>query len=129
MSHDNSASMSGAGIVRRGRTHTHRHTCTCTHTGTPVTIPTASLSPIIIINIIIINHLLCLDLHTDGCTAALHTPTGYAAGESDIPDVPETANVKDYGALGDGVTDDSDAFVRAIQRMPVPGALYIPPGR
>lgn len=34
-------------------------------------------------------------------------------------------NVKDYGAVGDGITDDSQAFIDALA---VTGALYIPVG-
>jgi polygalacturonase len=36
------------------------------------------------------------------------------------------ANVKDFGAVGDGVTDDSAAFQRAMQAGD--GELYLPPG-
>lgn len=56
-----------------------------------------------------------------------HT-SGYAAGERPIPDVPVAADVvKDYGAVGDGVADDSDAFVRAIAETES-GAIFVPPG-
>lgn len=39
---------------------------------------------------------------------------GYGAGERTIPEVPAVANVADFGALGDGTTDDGDAFAQAI---------------
>lgn len=38
-------------------------------------------------------------------------------------------NVKDYGAVGDGVTDDSTAILAAIAALPSSyGVLYFPPG-
>jgi hypothetical protein len=40
----------------------------------------------------------------------------------------ETISVKDFGAVGDGTTDDYTAFVNAIAALPAKGgALYIPP--
>ena len=37
-------------------------------------------------------------------------------------------NVKDYGATGDGITDDYTAFVNAIANTPIHGTLFIPMG-
>ena len=45
-----------------------------------------------------------------------------------MPDLPESGNVKIGGAAGDGVTDDTQAFLKAIQNTPN-GAIFIPPGR
>lgn len=45
-----------------------------------------------------------------------------------MPDFPVVANIKDFGARGDGVTDDTAAFQRAVAEMPA-GALWIPAGR
>ena len=53
---------------------------------------------------------------------------GYRAGEEPIPDVPVRSNVKDFGAIGDGVTDDSQAFLDAIAATS-DGAIFIPAGR
>jgi pectate lyase-like protein len=53
---------------------------------------------------------------------------GYRAGDAQIPNVPVSASVKDYGAVGDGIADDTAAFIRALQEMPA-GALLIPAGR
>jgi hypothetical protein len=39
---------------------------------------------------------------------------GYASGDTPLPDVPVVGNVKDYGAVGDNKTDDTDAFLRAL---------------
>lgn len=53
---------------------------------------------------------------------------GYHSGDKVIPNVPVVANVKDYGAVGDGVTDDSQAFIDAIKAVDK-GAIEIPAGR
>ncbi len=53
---------------------------------------------------------------------------GYRAGDEPIPKVPVVANVKDFGATGDGVTDDSRAFLEAIKTTSN-GAILIPAGR
>lgn len=53
---------------------------------------------------------------------------GYACGERPIPKVPVVANVRDFGAKGDGSTDDSVAFLAAIAKAK-PGAILVPPGR
>ena len=44
-----------------------------------------------------------------------------------IPDVPVAANVKDFGAKGDGVADDYDAFESAMRSV-TRGAVLIPAG-
>lgn len=38
-------------------------------------------------------------------------------------------NVKDFGAIGNGIADDSPAFNSAIAEMQKGDILYIPPGR
>lgn len=54
---------------------------------------------------------------------------GYHAGDDPIPDVPVVKNVKtDFGAKGDGQTDDTQAFIDAIEGTD-DGALLIPAGR
>ena len=52
---------------------------------------------------------------------------GYAQGESSIPNLPQKAYVTDYGATGDGVTDDTAAFQAAIDDIDR-GAVMIPQG-
>jgi hypothetical protein len=54
---------------------------------------------------------------------------GYQGGGKAIPDVAAVRDMKrDFGAKGDGRTDDTAAFLRAIQEAP-DGALFIPRGR
>ena len=53
---------------------------------------------------------------------------GYGMGKKAIPTLPVTANVKDFGAKGDGTTDDSAAFNKAIAETTY-GAILIPEGR
>lgn len=54
---------------------------------------------------------------------------GYQGGNQPIPTVPIVKNVKtDFGAIGDGTTDDSAAFERAIVETNN-GALLVPAGR
>jgi hypothetical protein len=53
---------------------------------------------------------------------------GYRRGESELPNPVATHNVRDFGAVGDGKNDDSDAFLRAIREVPE-GVISIPEGR
>jgi rhamnogalacturonyl hydrolase YesR len=54
--------------------------------------------------------------------------SGYHEGEAPPPSVPQSANVRDFGAIGDGNADDTQAFQAAIDATPT-GAIFIPPGR
>ncbi len=45
-----------------------------------------------------------------------------------IPWVPYRVNVRDFGAVGDGLTDDGPAINAAIQAAPTPGFVWVPPG-
>jgi hypothetical protein len=51
------------------------------------------------------------------------------AGEAEIPNLNPTHDVKRYGARGDGRTDDSRAFQRAIDDMEDGDVLRVPAGR
>lgn len=53
---------------------------------------------------------------------------GYRSGEQPIPNLPVRINVKAEGAKGDGVTDDSGAFIRALAKVSN-GAILVPEGR
>ena len=52
---------------------------------------------------------------------------GYRAGEVALPKLPVVANVRSFGARGDGRHDDTDAFRRAIAETH-DGALLVPRG-
>ncbi len=53
---------------------------------------------------------------------------GYQRGETPLPNPPTTHNVRDFGAVGDGEHDDSEAFVRAIAAVSR-GVIRVPEGR
>jgi hypothetical protein len=53
---------------------------------------------------------------------------GYRRGEAPIPQVPVAANVRDFGARGDGEHDDTTAILRAIEQTER-GAILLPAGR
>lgn len=53
---------------------------------------------------------------------------GYRSGEASIPTPAATASVMDFGAVGDGITDDTTAFENAITAT-TNGAITIPAGR
>lgn len=53
---------------------------------------------------------------------------GYACGDKPLPIIAAVANVRDFGAKGDGTTDDSEAFLTAIDKT-AQGAILVPPGR
>jgi hypothetical protein len=53
---------------------------------------------------------------------------GYHAGDDPLPEVPVTVDVRDFGAVGDGITDDTGAFLAAIEAVSA-GAVFIPSGR
>ncbi|QIP12460.1 DNRLRE domain-containing protein [Spirosoma aureum] len=56
------------------------------------------------------------------------TEAGYRKGLSPIPDYVQSVNVIDYGAVGDGTTDNIVAFRNAIKACGNEGAVYIPAG-
>ena len=53
---------------------------------------------------------------------------GYRAGEEALPEPERVTNVRDFGAVGDGTTNDLSAFQAAI-RATSNGALWVPKGR
>ena len=42
---------------------------------------------------------------------------GYQRGEAPLPSPQASHNVRDFGAKGDGQTDDSDAFLKALTEI------------
>lgn len=52
---------------------------------------------------------------------------GYHAGEADLPSPAVVANIDDFSAVGDGVTDDTAAFQAALDAT-TGGAIRVPAG-
>jgi hypothetical protein len=50
---------------------------------------------------------------------------GYHRGDKPLPDLPATINIKDFGARGDKLTDDTNAFKKAVKYG---GTIFIPEG-
>jgi hypothetical protein len=53
---------------------------------------------------------------------------GYHCGEKSIPNVSRGVSVKQFGAKGDGISDDTQAFLKALATV-TNGAIEIPVGR
>src|SRR5580698_6915341 len=53
---------------------------------------------------------------------------GYHSGEAEPPRVAPGVSVKTFGAKGDGVTDDTGAFLKALAEVKS-GAIEVPAGR
>ena len=53
---------------------------------------------------------------------------GYRRGEKPLPTVPRGVSVRDFGAKGDGETDDTAAFLKALAEVKS-GAIEVPAGR
>lgn len=65
---------------------------------------------------------------TAGGRLADFSRAGYREGAQPLPTVAQAVSVKDFGAVGDGVTDDTKAFQAAINAT-TRGAVGVPPGR
>ncbi len=53
---------------------------------------------------------------------------GYHQGLNDMPVWDVGVNVRDFGAVGDGVADDTQAFLNAMEACPDDHVVYIPNG-
>ncbi|MGQ7944298.1 glycosyl hydrolase family 28-related protein [Flavobacterium sp. WC2509] len=56
------------------------------------------------------------------------TQAGYKKGKKEIPHFDSEISVKDFGAVGDGVTDNTIAFRKAIAKCRKNQAVFIPAG-
>ncbi len=53
---------------------------------------------------------------------------GYHQGKNDFPDWKTGVNVRDFGAKGDGIADDTHAFRKALAACPENRVIFIPNG-
>lgn len=56
------------------------------------------------------------------------TQAGYKRGEKNIPNYRSKVNVKDFGAVADGITDNTVAFRKAIAKCRKNQSVFIPAG-
>lgn len=54
---------------------------------------------------------------------------GYRGGTVPFPRRPVKVSIKDFGAVGDGIADDTKALIAAIKACPEQGAIFIPNGK
>jgi len=53
---------------------------------------------------------------------------GYHFGETPLPSIRSVTTVRRFGAVGDGKTDDTQAFIKAVEATER-GAIFVPEGR
>jgi len=53
---------------------------------------------------------------------------GYRTGSAPLPTITNRINIRDFGAVGNGTTDDSAAFQRAIDSAKPGQAVFVPSG-
>src|SRR6476661_3517864 len=56
------------------------------------------------------------------------TGSGYQNGNKSIPVYKTGVNIRDFGAVGDGVTDDTQAFKKAIAACGFNKSVFLPAG-
>ncbi|MBN8523774.1 MAG: hypothetical protein J0M02_00220 [Planctomycetes bacterium] len=69
----------------------------------------------------------------EGWSASSRLPgfawSGYRSGRLPLPEYPVVTDVRRHGAIGDGTTDDTQAFKAAIASVGELGAVLVPAGR
>jgi len=55
--------------------------------------------------------------------------SGFKGGSAPLPIYPVSMNVRQFGAKGDGTTDDTAAFIKALETAPPGSAVFVPEGR
>ena len=65
---------------------------------------------------------------TPGAPLKDFSHAGYRGSDAPIPDFPVGVNVRDFGAVGDGVADDTAAFAKAVAACPESAAVFVPDG-
>jgi hypothetical protein len=69
------------------------------------------------------------DIGATTANLVTYTPAGTGAVATTVQDkLRESVSVKDFGAVGDGVTDDTAAIQAAINSIPSGGVIYLPVG-
>ncbi len=98
-------------------------------TNKPTKLKNVSLTTFLYFVISISNTLLVYSQVDNGSIIPLDRRISWEPGiPGGIPYYPVGVNVTDYGATGDGVTDDSQAFIDAVEACPDSQAVLIPAG-
>lgn len=69
------------------------------------------------------------ELWSPGSRLSDFSHAGYFSGVRDLPRYPVLTSVRDHGAKGDGITDDTAAFREALGSVRERGAVLVPAGR
>src|SRR6185312_12667485 len=83
-----------------------------------------------ILSIILISFQNCSDNTRSSSPVASHVTGALSVPSSGVQNlqISTSANVRDFGAVGDGMTDDTQAFKKAIASLGAGGVLFVPQG-